>query len=130
MNVHPGFGDFNKAHHEFFASLDEAGWQAVPGYDGVEQKHLSGVFDHGGRSGAVTRLSRWRAGACVATPLTHEFCEEVFLVSGSLSIGTPENEERKLPVGSYAVRPAGVAHGPFFSKDGCLLIELLYYAPK
>ena len=130
MATHPGFGLFNKTHREFFDALDEAGWQAVPGYDGVEQKHLSGAFDHDARAGAVTRLSRWQAGACAATPLTHDFCEEVFVVSGSLSIGMPGSEQQLLAAGSYAVRPADVPHGPFFSKDGCLLIEFLYYPPQ
>jgi len=27
------------------------------------------------------------------------------------------------------VRPAHVEHGPFFTRDGCLMIEFLYYPP-
>jgi len=126
---HPGFGLFNKEHREFFDAFDSAGWQAIPGYCGVEEKVLSGAFDHAARTGAVTRLSRWAAGAAVANPVAHDWCEEVLLISGTLSIGTPGNEDRILSAGTYAVRPAGVSHGPFFSTDGCLMIEFLYYPP-
>ena len=123
------FGSFPKRHREFFDALDESGWQPVAGYDGVEQKVLSGAFDHDRRSGAVTRLSRWTAGAYVADAVSHDWCEEVFLISGDLSIGSPGNVQQKLPAGTYAVRPPGVPHGPFFSEAGCLMIEFLYYPP-
>ncbi len=129
MGTHARFGVFDKEHREFFDALEASGWQAVPGYSGVEQKVLSGKFDHETQSGAVTRLSRWAAGAAVATAVSHDWCEEVFFISGALSVGTPENEERVLPAGTYAVRPPGVPHGPFFSREGCLMIEFLYYPP-
>lgn len=130
MAAHPGFGGFGKEHREFFDALEETGWTPVEGYSGVEQKVLSGSFDHGTRTGAVTRLSRWSPGAAVSDPVSHDWCEEVFLISGSLSIGTPDNEERILPAGTYAVRPADVPHGPFFTNEGCLMIEFLYYPPS
>lgn len=130
MTAHPGFGSFLKEHREFFNALDEDGWEAVPGFDGVEAKHLSGEFDHEGRKGAVTKVSRWAAGTAVSKPQIHDWCEEVFFISGSLSVGTPDNEEMTLGAGTYAVRPADVPHGPFFTKDGCVMIEFLYYAPK
>ena len=127
MARHPGFGLFDKDHREFFDALDATGWRAVTGYSGVEEKILSGRFNHEARTGAVTRLSRWAAGAAVSEPVAHDWCEEVFLISGTLSIGEPENPAQELPAGTYAVRPAGVPHGPFFSKHGCLMIEFLYY---
>ena len=129
MAGHAGFGSFGKDHREFFDALAEEGWTPVAGYTGVEQKVLSGAFDHETRTGSVTRLSRWAAGAAVTEAVAHDWCEEVFLVSGSLSIGTEHTEDRVLPAGTYAVRPADVPHGPFFSKDGCLMIEFLYYPP-
>jgi len=129
MQSNPGFGAFAKVHREFFDALATDGWKPVPGYAGVEEKVLSGAFDHASRTGAVTRLSRWAPGAGVTKPVSHDWCEEVFFISGSLSIGTPEAEVRLLAAGTYAVRPAHVAHGPFFSRDGCLMIEFLYYPP-
>lgn len=126
---HPGFGAFAKAHREFFDALAEDGWMPVAGYAGVDEKILSGTFDHAARTGAVTRLSRWAAGACVDHAVWHDWCEEVFLICGTLSIGRPDAEERVLAAGTYAVRPPGVAHGPFFSRDGCTMVEFLYYPP-
>lgn len=130
MSIDPGFGSFLKEHKEFFNALDEEGWEPVPGFDGIETKILSGQFDHDTQTGSVTKLSRWAAGTAVTIPQIHDWCEEVFFLSGSLSIGTPENEARELMAGTYAVRPAGVPHGPFFTKDGCVMIEFLYYPPK
>ena len=128
--AHPGFGSFAKAHAEFFDALSEDGWTPVAGYEGVEEKILSGRFVHAARTGAVTRLSRWAAGASVAHPVSHDWCEEVYLISGTLSTGTPDAPGQTLVPGTYAVRPPGIAHGPFFSRDGCLMIEFLYYPPQ
>ncbi len=125
-----GFGAFAKEHREFFNALGPEGWQPVAGYAGVEEKILSGAFDHQEHRGAVTRLSRWAPGAAVAEPVSHEWCEEVYLISGSLVIGAPEREQEVLPAGTYAVRPPHVPHGPFFSTEGCLMIEFLYYPPN
>lgn len=129
--AHPGFGAFAKAHREFFDALAEEGWTTVAGYIGVEENILSGSLDHGARTGAVTRLARWAKGAAVNGTVAHDWCEEVFIVSGSLSIGTLDaaDEAVRLPAGTYAVRPPHIVHGPFFSADGCLLIEFMYYPP-
>ncbi|MEL7470820.1 MAG: cupin domain-containing protein [Pseudomonadota bacterium] len=130
MSDDPGFGMFLKEHREFFDALTDEGWEDVPGYAGVTSKVLSGRMDHAGRQGAVTRISRWAPGAAVSDVVTHDWCEEVFLISGAMSIGTPEQEQQALPVGTYAVRPPGIPHGPFFSRNGCLLIEFNYYPLK
>ena len=128
--THPGFGTFPKDHREFFDALDDTGWEDVPGYEGVMTKTLSGSFDHEAKTGAVTRVSRWVPGAQVATPVSHDWCEEVFFISGGMTIGTPDAPGDHLPAGTYAVRPPHIPHGPFFSTEGCLMIEFLYYPPK
>lgn len=129
---HPGFGAFAKQHREFFDALSEKGWSPVPGYAGVEQNILSGALDQAARSGAMTRLSRWAPGAFVAKPVVHDWCEEVFIISGSLLIGSPGEaaSAELLPAGTYACRPAHILHGPFFTQEGCLLIEFNYYPPS
>ncbi len=129
MAPHPNFGVFQKDHREFFDALSAEGWQPVAGYQGVEEKILSGTFNHAACSGAVTRLSRWAPGAAVSEPVSHDWCEEVFLISGALSIGTSGHETQALAAGTYAVRPPHIPHGPFFSTEGCLMIEFLYYPP-
>ncbi len=100
MSGAQGFGAFAKEHREFFDALGPQGWEAAAGYSGVEQKVLSGAFDHTAQKGAVTRLSRWAAGAAVGEPVSHEWCEEVYLISGSLIIGTPGQEQETLPAGT------------------------------
>ncbi len=125
-----GFGAFPKEHREFLDALAEDGWEPVDGFDGIETKVLSGRFDHAAAAGAVTRMSRWAPGTVSPEPSVHDWCEEVFIVSGTLTIGTLENEEKVLTPGTYAVRPPHVPHGPFFTRDGCTMIEFLYYPPK
>lgn len=127
MTGKEGFGSFPKQHREFFNALDEDGWEAVDGFEGIETKVLSGGFENG--SGAVTRITRWAAGTVSPDLSVHDWCEEVFIVSGSLSIGTPGDEREVLEVGTYAVRPPHVPHGPFFTRDGCVMVEFLYYPP-
>ncbi|WP_170181884.1 cupin domain-containing protein [Phreatobacter stygius] len=128
---HAGFGGFAKRHREFFDALGADDWRPVAGYAGVEEKILSGELDPVARTGSVTRLARWAAGAAVDHAVRHDWCEEVFIVSGSLSIGTPDARDSAvvLPAGTYACRPADIVHGPFFSEAGCLLIEFTYYPP-
>ena len=76
-------------------------------------------------------MSRWAAGARVDTPVSHAWCEEVFIISGMLSIGLAGETGPVTPLGpgTYACRPADVAHGPFFSETGCLMIEFTYFPP-
>ncbi len=129
MTEASGFGSFPKQHREFFDAMDADGWQAVDGFDGVETKVLSGRFDHAAASGAVTRITRWAPGTVSPDLSVHDWCEEVFIISGTLTIGAPGNEEKTLAAGTYAVRPPHVPHGPFFTRDGCVMLEFLYYPP-
>lgn len=130
MEAHPGFGLFAKSHRDFFDAADEGGWQPVTGYTGVEEKILAGRFEHAAKTGSVTRLARWAPGAFVAEAVSHDFCEELYILSGTLSIGSPGDERRRLPPGTYVCRPPGIEHGPFFTRHGCLMIEFSYYPPN
>lgn len=127
---HPGFGLFAKAHDEFFQANTAEGWTALPGYSGVFEKVLSGRLEPEAKRGCMTRLARWEPGASVPHALSHDWCEEVFLVEGDLCIGLPgESDVERLLPGTYACRPAHVLHGPFFTEGGCLLFEISYYPP-
>jgi hypothetical protein len=59
----------------------------------------------------------------------HEYWEEVFLVSGDLTVGNDEhgNGGKSFAPLTYACRPPGAPHGPFKSVGGCLLFEIHYY---
>ncbi|HVV95238.1 MAG TPA: hypothetical protein VHD15_17635 [Hyphomicrobiales bacterium] len=54
-----------------------------------------------------------------------------FPVWGELNVGNDAygNGGEPFAGATYAVRPPGVAHGPFESNGGCMLLELHYYGP-
>ena len=114
-----------KSHHEFYQLDLESGWEAIPGYpEGIRQKILSGKLDEPARAGIRTRLLRFDPGAFTTQPFEHEYWEEVFQLSGDLSVGG----QTFGPMTS-ACRPPHVPHGPFSSRNGCLLLELHFFDP-
>ncbi|MBP8256160.1 MAG: cupin domain-containing protein [Opitutaceae bacterium] len=114
-----------KAHKEFHQVDLNSGWETIPGYPaGIMQKILSGHLDEAGRSGIRTRLLRFAPGAFTTKPFEHEYWEEVFQLSGDLSVGG----ETFGPM-TYACRPPHVPHGPFSSEQGCLLHEIHFFNP-
>jgi hypothetical protein len=122
----------NKDHDEFHPVDLEVGWATLPGYpDGIEQKILAGALDETGRRGTRTRLLRFRPGVFTTEPFVHEYWEEVFLVSGDLTVGNDRDGNGGDSFGppTYACRPPGAAHGPFKSEGGCLLLEINYFDP-
>lgn len=121
-----------KEHKEFHSIDLSAGWEVPPGYpNGIQQKILAGSLDEGNRLGSRTRLLRFQPGVFTVTPFVHEYWEEVYLVSGDLTVGN--NTEGKggtaFQPNTYACRPPGAFHGPFKSENGCMLLEIHYYDP-
>lgn len=119
--------NLEREHREFHRIDLEAGWEVPAGYPpGIEQKILSGGLDEENRRGARTRLLRFRPGARTSEQFVHDYWEEVFLVSGDLTVGS-SGERETFTAHTYACRPPGVFHGPFESTGGCLLLESHYY---
>ena len=122
----------NKDHDEFHELDMDAGWETLDGYsDGIEQKVLSGGIDEATKSGSRTRLLRFAPGVYTTAPFVHDYWEEVFLVSGDLTVGNDENGQggTAFQPFTYACRPPGAYHGPFRSDGGCVLLEMHYYDP-
>ena len=120
-----------KPHKEFHALDMEHGWHVPEGYpSGIEQKILSSDINETGKNGGRSRLLRFKPGTYTVTPFIHDHWEEVFLFQGDLSVGTDANGEggEQYVAPTYACRPPGVHHGPFSSKNGCLLFEIHYYS--
>jgi hypothetical protein len=112
-----------KEHLEFLNLDLSTGWEVPIGYpEGVEQKILNGSLDEDAGTGSRTRLLRFQPGAFTTEPFEHNFWEEVFLVSGTLTV----NNETFSPF-TYACRPPHIPHGPFSSQDGCMLLEIHYF---
>ena len=122
----------NKQHDEFHPLDLGVGWEVLPGYpEGIQQKILSGALDEKARRGSRTRLLRFAPGALTTAPFVHEYWEEVYLVSGELTVGNDAegNGGETFSPYTYACRPPGAPHGPFKSENGCLLLEIHYFDP-
>nr|WP_249157491.1 cupin [Bradyrhizobium sp. KB893862 SZCCT0404] len=110
----------------------QSGWETPGGYpSGIKQKILSGTLDEVNRRGSRTRLLKFDPGTFTTAPFVHEYWEEVFLVSGDLTVGNDDKGNGGQPFSpfTYACRPPGAFHGPFKSEDGCLLLEIHYFDP-
>ncbi|MGE0627156.1 MAG: cupin [Hyphomicrobiaceae bacterium] len=122
----------NKAHDEFYTVDLKTGWETPPGYPaGIQQKILSGGLDEKNKSGTRTRLLRFEPGVFTTDPFVHDYWEEVFLVTGDLTVGNDKQGKggTAFPPFTYACRPPGAYHGPFRSDKGCILYEIHYYDP-
>jgi hypothetical protein len=80
-------------------------------------------------TGDYTRLMRFEPGADTSAngTLTHDFWEEVYIVSGDL---TDLRLSDTFTAGMYACRPPGMEHGPWRSENGVLMVEVRYHLPK
>jgi len=119
-----------KPHLEFVGVDLQAGWETPPGYPpGFMQKILASDIDETAKRGSRTRLLRLAPGAFSTEPFVHDHWEEVFLVEGDLVVGNDAKGQggESSRAFTYACRPPGVHHGPFASRDGCLLYEIHYY---
>lgn len=122
---------FDKGHHEFHTLDMKDGWHVVPGYPpGFYEKILAGSLDEKNKRGNRTRLLRLDPGAFSTQSFVHEYWEEVFLLSGDLVVGSDAQGKggESFQNYTYAVRPPGVYHGPFTSKNGCLVLETHFYS--
>ena len=120
----------DKPHLEFFAVDLDSGWETPEGYpEGIEQKILAGTLDETARTGTRTRLLRFRAGVFTTEHFVHEYCVEVYQLSGDLIVGNDAegNGGESFGPNTYACRPPHAPHGPFKSENGCTLLEIHYF---
>ena len=125
----------DKGHIEFAPlSLDRGAagnsWQPVPGHvAGITQLVLGDNLDPATRTGSRTRLIHWAAGTLLPEPVTHDYREEILVLEGDLVVGCDADGSggTAFTKMAFATRPAGVAHGPFTTREGCLMLELDIY---
>jgi hypothetical protein len=123
---------YDKGHQEFQGVDMTEGFHKVPGYPwGFTEKILAGSLDEKNKVGNRTRILKIEPGAFSTKPFVHEYWEEVFLVSGDLTVGNDETGKggEAFKPFTYACRPPGAWHGPFKSNGGCLLLESHYFDP-
>ena len=106
---------------EFF-DPDSIAWETVEGMPGMEQKILSGSKESPDHS----RLARVAAGTSYDIALSHEFYEEIWIVSGSI---VDRSSGNTYTAGMYACRPPGMSHGPFAFEEEAVFFEVRYSAP-
>ena len=97
-------------------------WTPIAGLEGMAEE-LTLSMDP--ITGEYTRLTRFLPGADT-TPFggkTHDYPEEVFIVSGCLY---DRAFDRWLEAGHYASRPPGELHGPFKTDVGCVVLEVSF----
>jgi hypothetical protein len=120
-----------KPHLEFQRIDPDDGWAPPPGYPlSIKQRILASDIDEEGKTGSRTRLLRFDPGAYTTAPFVHDHWEEVYLVSGDLTVGSDFQGKggEVFHAPTYACRPPGVYHGPFKSSGGCVLFEMHYYS--
>jgi len=81
-----------------------------------------------GSTNVATRMLRFEPGTDTSEVgvLTHDFWEEVYIISGDLEDLTLG---KVFMGGMYACRPPGMKHGPFRSTFGCVTFEVRYPDP-
>ncbi|MDX8392179.1 MAG: cupin domain-containing protein [Mariprofundaceae bacterium] len=97
-------------------------WKSIDGLEGIAEELTLSIDDE---SGEYTRLTRFMPGADTIPfgGKSHEYPEEIFIVSGRLY---DYAFEMWLETGHYASRPPGEIHGPFKTEDGCVVLEVSF----
>jgi len=103
-------------------SSNEKEWQPIEGLENIAEELTLSIDD---TTGEYTRLTRFHASADT-TPFggkSHEYPEEIFIVSGRLY---DQAFDIWLETGHYASRPPGEIHGPFKTEEGCVVLEISF----
>jgi hypothetical protein len=109
-----------KTEMEFF-DTESVPWTPVTSRPGVSERILA----RDPSCGLLTRMVRWDPGldTTSAGSVTHDYFEEVLILSGSMhDLGLRQT----FSAGSYACRPPGMVHGPWRTRDGCVMLEIQY----
>ncbi len=124
----------DKGHQEFIQlavdRVADGAWEPVPGHaHGITQLVLGDSMDSATRTGSRTRLVHWAAGTLLAQPVQHDYREEILVLDGDLIVGCgPDGSGgTTFTEHAFATRPAGVPHGPFTTRQGCLMLEIDIY---
>lgn len=98
-------------------------WRLVEGgYNGTMEKVLS--YDP--ETGNYTRLLKFPPQTSMPETLSHDFCEEIYVVDGYL---TDTNKKITMKKGYYGSRLPGMLHGPYEIPLGCTTMEFRYQDP-
>lgn len=104
------------------AEQNSGEWEIIDGSDG-NLSQLTIAEDT--ESGDYTRLTKFKSGYSTEScgPKSHEYPEEIFVVSGKLY---DQAFDMWLEPGFYASRPPGEVHGPFVADGDVVILEMSY----
>lgn len=97
-------------------------WRSLEGLEGIAEELTLSIDSE---TGEYTRLTRFHPGADTTPfgPKSHDYPEEIFIVSGRLY---DQAFDMWLETGHYASRPPGEIHGPFKTEEGCIVLEISF----
>ncbi len=99
-------------------------WRLVEGgYNGTMEKVLS----YDSETGNYTRLLKFPPQTKVPDLLSHDFCEEVYILEGFLK---DEKKDITMKAGYYGSRLPEMKHGPYDIPLGCVTMEIRYQDPS
>lgn len=104
-------------------SVESTGkWQPIESLEDIAEELTLSIDE---KSGEYTRLTRFHPGADTSEfgGKSHEYPEEIFIVSGRLY---DHAFKMWLETGHYASRPPGEVHGPFSTQEGCVVLEISF----
>lgn len=106
----------------YWNPLNQGKWQPIDGLEGIAEELTLSLDD---KSGEYTRLTRFfpKTDTTSFGGKSHEYPEEIFIVSGRLY---DYAFEMWLETGHYASRPPGEIHGPFKTEGGCVVLEVSF----
>ena len=95
------------------STVNQKKWQPIDGLEGMAEELTLSMDED---TGEYTRLTRFHPGADTSAlgGKSHEYPEEVFIVSGRLY---DQAFDMWLETGHYASRPPGEMHGPFITPN-------------
>ncbi|MEA4871838.1 MAG: cupin domain-containing protein [Synergistaceae bacterium] len=99
-------------------------WRLVEGgYNGTMEKVLS----YDSETGNYTRLLKFPPQTKVPDLLSHDFCEEDYILEGFLK---DEKKDITMKAGYYGSRLPEMKHGPYDIPLGCVTMEIRYQDPS
>jgi len=84
-------------------------------FEALLHRHIDGSYSH---------LLRIETGVEFPEPVTHDFFEEAYYISGEM-LNTRTKE--KIKGGTYVFHKPGESHGPFLCLKECMILEFRYY---
>jgi ChrR Cupin-like domain len=112
----------SKSTRTYWNPLTSNEWTPILGMEDIAEELTLSIDE---KSGEYTRLTRFLPGADTKKlgGKSHEYPEEVFIVSGRLYDAA---FDQWLESGHYASRPPGELHGPFKTEEGCIVLEISF----